>query len=220
MGKADSDHLRAGDGGKTWAKWVDDSSDHAAIENMSLRQLQTTYETGVTKQQFETTVLPEWRAIRIAAGKTVDKDAKATGFGGLTAAARIQSSFEQASGRLKKDDGPGFNVFRMEYDRRVLAANTKEPTELNAILKDMVKDSIVYDKGNFVGASDDIANAWTLTPEQLNEFSADAGKAIKDEDDFEKEYFNVLNALEQSGWPITRDNIINGYNKNWGDLKQ
>lgn len=220
MTAADPDWKRPGDGGKTWTKWHKDSSDLSKIENMSHATLVATYETKVTKKEFEGTILQEWRAIRVAAGKTVDKDADATGFGGLTALQAQKTAYFRSSGVKADDDSAGWVSFQGEYQRRTLAANngkgTKEPSELDAILNDMVKAKIIYDEGNWGVNSDDEANAWVMTEDQKLSFGEDAD--LDNKQAFADNFNDILVAIQNSGKRITRENILKVWEANKGNF--
>ena len=205
---ADPDYNRPGDGGGTWKKWVNDSSDTKAVADMSLRDLEADYEQGVTKKQFETVILVEWRAHRLALGKSIDRSDAKTGPSGMTEVQRKTAAFKNATGLDKSDHGDEYTAFEVEYDRRVQEEGAVKSSDKTKILDQMIKEKIVFDKSDTWFSADESKNLNALTKEEMKTFAVDAEIPKKDQDLFIANIQVMASKLRGAKKKVSRANIL------------
>jgi len=212
---ADPDYDRKGDGGETWKKWHDDSSDWEKVGKMTRRELEIAYELGVTKKQFEETIVREWRGYQQALGKKAEaEDMSATGASGMTELQRVAASFEVSTKLKKKDSPEAFTAFQVEYDERVRQADARKPDEKARILDEMVKEKIIWDKSDVWLGSDAEQNVSVLTEEQRLTFAKDADIPSSQRQAFSDNLANIVDDLRASKAKISRANILTLFKNN------
>jgi hypothetical protein len=200
---ADPDYDRKGDDGTTWGKYIQASSD-PSFADMSFGKLRKKYELGVTKTVWEKTILPEWRAARISAGKKVDKAAEKAGPSGWTNSDRVKALATDLGINIKANKGKDFLRLKREFDRRVVAENADTNAAKNAVADQMLKEKFIYAGGMW----NSTAFVSTITDDELKEL-ADFEKIPKAQhDSFIGNFKAITDYLRIRGEKRNRANIM------------
>jgi hypothetical protein len=208
-------HLRTGDGGTTWAEFYDVSRDPEKLASYTLAQLKTAFEMGVTDDQWRKTILPTWASIsRSVEARQYAQDNAEAVHAGVTRKQRVDNAMVAAGLNPKQEKQWG--AFSTEFDARVRAQDAgKDTDKQQAILDQMVKEKIVYDKAERIGGvalSSDAEKLWyMMTAGDKETMAEDMNLSQSDQDKFVSvfdELARQLRTAKPRPLPVTRANII------------
>jgi hypothetical protein len=148
--RADPDYRRTGDGGATWAKWMQYRTDVDWATKTEFTELQAKFETGVTEDQWKA-IMAEWGDKRLAANTLTAKNEADLAKKGLegpvaeTPISALDTGF-QALGLKQKDNPTEWAAWVAEYNRRRAALQPTTPQARQNIIDQMVASKITSEK--------------------------------------------------------------------------